>query len=382
MKKLLVVVIIVGLFVGGMFLVNNKKVSKDSLEIDEFPEEKTSDMFNDYYNDASKLMSKMTLEEKVGQLFLVRYENVYVTKQITKYYPGGYILFAKDFDNHTKSSIKSELNAHQSESKIPLIFGVDEEGGYVTRVSRYKAFRDSKFLSPRSYYEQGGYELVKSMEDEKAKLLLSLGLNLNLAPVADLSTDINDFINIRTFGRDAKETSVYISNMVGYANKGGIASCLKHFPGYGNNADTHTGSAYDKRSYETFTTGDYLPFIGGINAGVPTIMVSHNVMECVDSTYPASLSSKVINELREKLGFSGIIMTDDLVMDAIKDYAKDGSAAVLAINAGNDMITTTDFETMYNIVLNAVKNGDISEKIIDKAVKRILAFKYQYKIIK
>ena len=170
--------------------------------------------------------------------------------------------------------------------------------------------------------------------------------------------------------------------MVGYAKDSGISSCLKHFPGYGNNVDTHTGSAYDKRSYETFTSSDYLPFISGIKAGVPSIMVSHNVMESVDSTYPASLSKKVITgELRDKLNFSGIVITDDLAMDAVKSYVTDGSAAVLAINAGNDMIITSDFETMFKEVLKAVNSGIIEQETINNAVRRIIAWKHAYQLM-
>ena len=291
-------------------------------------------------------------------------------------------MFAKDFEDHTKTTIKSELDAHQKLSKIPLTFAVDEEGGYVTRVSRFSEFRSEKFQSNQYYYNLGGYDKLKEIEEEKASLLLSLGLNMNLAPVADVSTDVNDFIHIRTFGKDANETSTFISNMVGYAKESGISSCLKHFPGYGNNVDTHTGSAYDKRSYETFTGSDYLPFISGIKAGVPSIMVSHNVMESVDSNYPASLSKKVITgELREKLDFSGIVITDDLAMDAVKSYVNEGSAAVLAINAGNDMIITSDFETMYKEVLNAVNDGTIKKETVDNAVRRILAWKHAYKLM-
>jgi beta-N-acetylhexosaminidase len=175
---------------------------------------------------------------------------------------------------------------------------------------------------------------------------------------------------------------IFISNIVSYNNASNISSCLKHFPGYGNNVDTHTGSAYDKRSYETFTNSDYLPFISGIKAGVPSIMVSHNVMESVDSTYPASLSKKVITgELRDKLEFSGIVITDDLAMDAVKSYVTEGSAAVLAINAGNDMIITSDFETMYNEVLKAVNDGTIKIETVDDAVRRILAWKHAYKLM-
>ena len=375
MKKILIVLLIVFIICTGCGKEEKKTVLQDKV----WPEEMLDDLFFDYYQEASEVMEKMSLEEKVGQLFLVRYDAWSCKEQIKNYYPGGYVLFAKDFEDHTKVTIKNELDSNQKLSKIPMIFSVDEEGGYVTRVSRFSQFRSEKFLSSQHYYSVGGYEKLKEIEEEKAKLLLSLGLNMNLAPVADVSTNVNDFIHIRTFGKDATETSTFISNMVTYAKDSGISSCLKHFPGYGNNVDTHTGSAYDKRSYETFTSSDYLPFISGIKAGVPSIMVSHNVMESVDSTYPASLSKKVITgELRDKLEFSGIVITDDLAMSAVKSYVTDGSAAVLAINAGNDMIITSDFETMFKEVLKAVNSGIIEQETINNAVRRIIAWKHAY----
>ena len=378
MKKILIVLLVVFIICTGCGKEEKKTVLQDKV----WPEEMLDDLFFDYYQEASEVMEKMTLEEKVGQLFLVRYDAWSAKEQIKNYYPGGYVLFAKDFEDHTKATIKNELDSNQKLSKIPMIFSVDEEGGYVTRVSRFSQFRSEKFQSNQYYYNLGGYEKLKEIEEEKAKLLLSLGLNMNLAPVADVSTNANDFIHIRTFGKDAKETSTFISNMVGYAKDSGISSCLKHFPGYGNNVDTHTGSAYDKRSYETFTNSDYLPFISGIKAGVPSIMVSHNVMESVDNTYPASLSKKVITgELREKLNFSGIVITDDLAMDAVKSYVTEGSAAVLAINAGNDMIITSDFETMYKEVLKAVNSGIIEQETINNAVRRIIAWKHAYQLM-
>lgn len=384
MKKILILIIMLVAIVGGCYFVFKDKdeVIQPKEIIEEFPEEETNDIFNEYYNDAAKLMSGMTLEEKVGQLFLVRYDTSTAGKQITNYYAGGFVLFAKDFQNHTKVTIKKEIDAKQGISKIPLALAVDEEGGYVTRVSRFPAFRSERFKSNRVLFETGGYELVESSEKEKAELLLSLGLNLNLAPVADVSTDSNDYINIRTFGRDARETSTFISNIVTYNNKYGISSCLKHFPGYGNNVDTHNGIAIDNRSYESFVNNDFLPFKSGIGAGVPTILVSHNIVNSMDSKYPASLSKKVIDELRNTLGFSGVVITDDLAMGAVAKFVDGNTAATLAINAGNDMIITSSFETMYNEVLNNVKSGIIKEETIDKAVKRILAWKYAYKIIK
>ena len=323
----------------------------------------------------------MTLEEKVGQIFLVRYSKE-LTSKWASLYPGGYLLFAKDFENHTKESINTELKKLQEKQKNPLIIAVDEEGGYVTRVSRFPAFREEKFSSPRYYYETGGYELLEQTEKEKAELLTSLGINLNLAPVADVSTNPNDFINNRTFGRNAQETAEFIKHMVQYANNNHIASCLKHFPGYGNNEDTHTGVAIDNRELDYLKENDFLPFQAGIEENVPCILVSHNVITALDSNYPASLSNKVIAELRETLKYNKVVITDDLAMDAVKAYVENNEAATLAINAGNDMIITSDFETMYQEVLQSVKDKKIPEERLNQALTRNINWKIEMGLIK
>ena len=383
MKKIFLILLVLGIVFGFYFYHNVDKndvtnnIDKQAQEVVEV----SDDLFGKYYNDANRVLKEMTLEEKIGQLFLVRYDVSTSSKQITDYYAGGFVLFAKDFQDHTKESIKKELKDRQKLSKIPLALAVDEEGGYVTRVSRFPAFRSERFKSNRELFEIGGYELVESSEKEKARLLLSLGLNLNLAPVADVSVDENDFMNIRTFGRNAEDTALFISNIVNYNNASNMSSCLKHFPGYGNNEDTHNGTAIDNRSYEDFVNSDYLPFKSGIDAKVPFILISHNIVNSIDSEYPASLSSKIIGELREKLGFSGIIITDDLEMGAVKQYTVENKGATLAINAGNDMIITSDFENMFNEVLNNVKNDIIDEETIDIAVRRIIAWKYAYGLI-
>ena len=381
-KKKIVWLLLIVFIILGIYLYKNNNIEEKNIIKEKKINDKTitKGIFKNYYNKASKIVDKMTIEEKVGQLFLVRY-NKNDVEYLSNFYPGGYILFAKDFQNHTKESLRKEIEHNQELNKYKLIIGVDEEGGYVTRVSRFPAFRSEKFASPRTYYEQGGYDLLEKMENEKATLLKEIGINLNLAPVADISTDENDFINNRTFGRDAKETSNYIKNMVKYANNNKINSCLKHFPGYGNNEDTHTGMAIDNRNYETFKENDYLPFIAGIEENVPCILVSHNIMMSVDNTYPSTLSEKVIKELRDTLGFTGIIITDDLSMDAVKKYVEDSSAATLAINAGNDMLITSDFISMKNEVLNSLKEGIIKEETINKAVTRIIAWKYYSELL-
>ena len=386
MKKFIILILfIIGFVLGYMYYkdmsskeVVNVEKENNAIVIDK---KYKDDLFYDKYLEATEILNKMSLEEKVGQLFLVRYDSSITENYISNYHVGGFILFAKDFQNHTKKTISDEINSIQDLSTLPLAIAVDEEGGYVTRVSRFTNFRESKFLSPKEYYETGGYELLQQMENEKANLLKSIGVNLNLAPVVDISTSPNDFIYSRSFGRDANETSVFAKNMVKYSKNNNISSCLKHFPGYGNNVDTHTGIAIDNREYEVFKNSDYLPFISGIEEGVPFILISHNIVNSIDSTYPSSLSKKVItDELRDKLKFSGIVVTDDLDMDAVKSYASDGNAATLAINAGADMIITSDYVNMYNEVLNSVSNNTIDISVIDNAVRRIIAWKLSYSL--
>ena len=192
----------------------------------------------------------MTVEEKVGQLFLARYDEANALAHTEAYHLGGWILFSPDFDGETPDSIRAEINALQAVSDIPLLIAVDEEGGTVTRVSRYSAFRSSKFPSPRSLYNNGGIELVLKTEAEKSELLSSLGINVNVAPVCDITTDSGAFMYSRSLGLSPKKTGAVVTGMVETAAEYGVASVLKHFPGYGNNADTHVCIARDTRTLE------------------------------------------------------------------------------------------------------------------------------------
>ena len=204
---------------------------------------------------------------------------------------------------------------------------------------------------------------------------------MNLAPVADVSTNPYDYIYDRTFGDNAKETSEYVSLVVKTMKENNIGSSLKHFPGYGNNEDTHTGFSIDERSYETFENSDFLPFIAGINAGASSILVSHNIIKAIDEELPASLSPKVNKIIRDTLKFNGVIMTDDLQMSAIKEYIGDTNSAVLAVIAGNDLIIASDFDIQIPSVLEAIQNGTITEERINESVLRILCLKLNLGII-
>lgn len=324
---------------------------------------------------AETLLTGMTLEEKVGQMFIARCPETDAAGKAADYHLGGYILFARDFAGKTKEQAAADIQSYQDAAQIPLLIGVDEEGGTVNRVSLYPAFRDTPFRSPQSLYRDGGFPAIRSDTLEKCRLLQGLGINLNFAPVCDVSTDPADFIYPRAFGQDAAGTAAYVQTVVEAMQEQQMGSVLKHFPGYGNNADTHTGMAYDNRPYETFVSSDFLPFSAGIKAGADMVLVAHNIVNCMDSRYPASLSPRVHQILREDLGFAGVIVTDDLYMDGVRDFAGDEQAAVLAVQAGNDLLCCTDFEIQIPAVLAAVENGTIPESRIDQSVLRILEMK-------
>ncbi len=288
----------------------------------------SKELWEEYYESAQKMVEKMSLEEKVDQLFLVRYPGDNAKTEVKTKAPGGYILFARDFKDKTKEEMTLELNNLQNESKVPLLLAVDEEGGSVVRVSAYEAFRSTPFKAPQKF---DTLEALLEESKEKSMLLKSIGLNMNLTPVVDVTENTNAFIYARTYGKDATMTAQYADALIRQMNQDDMIASMKHFPGYGDNVDTHTGIAIDERSKEEFETVDFLPFISGIKVGAPTILVNHNVVKCMDEKMPASLSKNVHDVLRNELDFSGVIVTDDLAMDAVKSYVENGEAAVQAV---------------------------------------------------
>lgn len=328
-----------------------------------------------------KYVDSMTIEQQIAQMFFARCPSNNAVSQIEQYQPGGYILFARDFANQTPSSVKKIISEYQKASKTPMLIGVDEEGGTVVRVSKYPAFRAYPFLSPADIYNKDGLNGLTKNTAEKDALLKSLGINVNLAPVCDVSQNPSDYIYKRTLGKDGKETAECIRVIVTQMKKDKVGATLKHFPGYGSNVDTHTGIAVDTRSIESFRKNDFLPFIAGINAGAGAVMINHNIINCMDSKRPASLSPTVNKVLRNELGFKGVIMTDDLSMSAITKYTDGKNAAVSAVIAGSDMLISSDFVNQYNAVLSAVQNGTISKSRIMQSCLRIVQWKVNLGLI-
>ena len=335
---------------------------------------------------AQERLATLTVEEKVGQMFFARRPETGSAEDAAAWHLGGYVLFGRDYQDSEGDwltreaflqSIQADQSAAQADTGIPLLIGSDEEGGTVTRASRNPNLFETPFLSPQALLAAGGTETLAADAASKSQALLELGINVNLAPVCDVSTNAEDFIYDRTCGLMAADTAQAVAAQVEAMRSAGMGSVLKHFPGYGSNTDTHTGAAVDQRPLEEFQQEDFLPFAAGIEAGGDTtaVLVSHNTMAAVDDTLPASLSPAVHELLREELGFDGVAITDDLAMEAVSDENFSTPAAVLAVLAGNDLLISSDYAVQIPQVLAAVEDGTIPMERIDEAVTRVLLWK-------
>ena len=317
-------------------------------------------------------LATMTLEEKVGQLFWARVPSDHQIEDLKSYHLSGYILFGRDFEGRSIEDIKALTKGYQAAAQIPLLIGSDEEGGTVTRIS---SILETPFQSPMALYHQGGMEAVLSDTKQKAELLKSVGINAGLFPVADLAREQSAFIYDRTIGQDAQTTASYVQQVVEELKKSKVGSTLKHFPGYGDNGDSHTAIIQDNRSLEELRQADFLPFQAGIDAGAGSVLVSHNILSKID-TVPSSISPKITDLLRKELHFKGVIMTDDFDMAGIADFVSQDEAAFQVIVAGNDLILGSSYQTQIPYLLKKISSGELTEERIDESVRRILTWKY------
>lgn len=383
-KKYIIIflcIIILTSAISKIFFISSKKdtQSQETKILNSNIEEKASkELFSEYYEKANQKIKNMTLEEKIGQMLLVRLPNENQLQELEKYKFAGYLYFEKDFQNKTEEVVKNEIQSLQKVSDIPLLIAVDEEGGKVVRISSNSKLVKEKFKSPRELYMSGGFEEIKRDTVNKSKILYNLGINLNLAPVIDVSTKREDYIYERTLGEGTRLTAIYAETVIKASKDTKVSYTLKHFPGYGNNKDTHKQNSIDTKTYKEILTFDIPAFRVGIEAGAEAIMVSHNIVTSIDENNPASLSKKVHDILRSNLHFTGIIITDDLAMEAVKN---DEDATVKAVLAGNDLIITTDYIKSVETVKRAVQDGKIKIEIINNAVRNIIAWKYYKKML-
>lgn len=330
-------------------------------------------IFKDYYILAYNKLKTLSLEEKIAQLLLVRYPDTNQKEQLQKYQFSGYVFFERDFRNKNEKEVQKMMSDLQKVSKVPILTAVDEEGGKVVRISSNSNLVKEPFKSSSELYKIGGLDKIKEDTINKSVILHELGINLNLAPVVDVTTSPSSYMYERTLKEDTSKTADYAKTVIESSKGLGVSYTLKHFPGYADNSDTHTSTATDRRSYDDIVKNDLPPFEKGIDSGAEAVLISHNTVDSIDSSNPASLSTDVHNLLRNKLDFTGIIMTDDLDMGATKSIDNKVTKALLA---GNDLVIVTDYLESMNDIKSSIDDNTISEELIDKLAFRVLAWKY------
>lgn len=354
------------------------------------------------------ILSSLTLEEKVGQLFLVRPDALDpalsqqeiddadghgvtevsdAMRQFLNRYPvGGVVLFGKNIAGEPQ--LHTLIEDLQQTSRVPLLIGVDEEGGAVSRLANTPGFDLAQYKSAAAVGAQGP-DAVRAMYTEIGTYLSGYGITLDFAPVADVNTNPdNSVIGSRAFSSDPQEASDCVAAAVQGFARTGVLCCLKHFPGHGDTAgDSHDGAVSTHKTMEALRACEFLPFQAGIRAGAPLVMVGHIATPYAvtgeDAALPATFSRTMITDvLRGELGFTGVVVTDSLSMGAVTEAYTPGEAAVLALQAGADLLLMpAGLSQAYEEVLAAVEDGRLTEARIDESVNRILALKRQAGLI-
>lgn len=331
------------------------------------------------------IMQRMTLNQKLGQLMLVQFVGPSyspdLSTMVSQFDVGAVLIFAANNNIESKPQLKGLIQQMQSNSSVPLMVSIDQEGGTVDRLAHLDGTRPSAAAigatnDPHRAWEEG-------MQD--AKDLSYYGINLNLAPVVDVTNVFSQQLYLRTFGNNptivTKMASAYLQ---GLQQSKKVLGTLKHFPGLGDVAsDPHITVPYLYRSESQLEAIDWAPYRALIAQGnVYSVMVTHEIVQAVDGSKPSSLSYKLVTGiLRDKLGFQGVIVTDSLTMEGITAYYTEAQAAVMAVEAGDDLLmgasTPADVAAMVEGLKQAVNSGEISQPRIDDSVRRILMLKYQ-----
>ena len=306
-------------------------------------------------------MEHMTVEEKVGQMLMMDFRknpddsgmtvlSEDVAQKIADYHLGGIILFAENLD--TAEQTKELVADMQKAADMPLLIGIDEEGGMVSRLDKSQIPHTS---IPNAKDMNGDTAQAETAGKEIGSVLSELGINVDFAPIADIHTNPeNTVIGDRAYGTDAQTVADMAS------------------------AFTHDGMAVSEHDLQRLQEVEFVPFHRLADEGIDLMMVGHITMPNVtDDGLPASLSKEAIDLLREELDYDGIVITDAMNMGAVVDYYPDGEAAVKAVEAGVDIVLMpADLDDAYNSLCEAVQTGEISEKRLDESVERILSLKY------
>ncbi len=316
----------------------------------------------------------MSVADKVGQLFVTRFSSrADGLAKIRKYRVGGLIYFPENFSSPARTAAQS--NALQKASKVPLLLGVDEEQGIVSRTPFITRFPGNMALGAT-----GDPADARAAARVTGAELRAVGINLDYAPDADVNVNPrNPVIGLRSFGADPALASKMVTGAIQGYQDAGVAVSPKHFPGHGDTAtDSHTGLPVITHSRRTWERLDAPPFQAAVAAGADMIMTAHIVVPRLDrSGDPSTLSKTVLTGLlRGTLGYQGVITTDSLEMAGVRQKYGDAAVPVRAILAGADQVLMPpSLPRAYRAVVAAVRSGKISRRRLDESVTRILRLK-------
>ena len=349
------------------------------------------------------MLKKMTLREKVGQMFFVRVESLDPSIEWTTYddlanlknqeitmkmrkvnhdYPvGGIILYAWNIEDETQ--LASIIKQVRSLNGSPLLC-IDEEGGRVSRIANNPNFHVKKYESMAAIGATGDPKNAYECGNTIGTYLKRYDFDIDFAPVADVNTNPdNIIIGPRAFSDDPTVAAPMVTNYLQGLKDAGITGCIKHFPGHGDTTnDTHSGYVQSLKTWDEMNQCEMVTFRAGIQWGCQLIMTAHIAVPNVTGTnIPSTLSPVVLQDkLRGELGYQNIIITDGMEMGAITMHYTSGEAAVGSIKAGVDIVLgPRDFTEAFDAVIAAVNNGTLSEERINQSVRRILTLRYAMK---
>lgn len=349
------------------------------------PEVHHISVFTEFEKDFS--LSDLSLEEKVGQMIFAGIKGTDITNEtkkiISTHQVGGIILFKDNLKNANQSvSLLNAIKQENTNNKVPLFLGVDEEGGRISRLPELTKLPTNEELGKRNDISLS-YNIGKLLGKE----LSAFGFNLDFAPVLDINSNPdNPIIGDRSFGTDAELVSELGLQMMKGIQSEQVISVIKHFPGHGDTAvDSHKELPIIQKSIEELQALELIPFKHAVEQGAEVVMVGHILLPKIDSTYPASISERIITDvLREQLGYEGIIITDDMTMKAILNNLEIGESAVSAVKSGNDIVLVAhnyaNVKKAIDSIIKAIEDGEITEQRIDESVKRILSIKKKYNL--
>ena len=329
---------------------------------------------------AEEIMNRMTLEEKVAQMFMA--SDGADAETAAALGLGAVCLQSEQLENLTPSDVSALLRGYEAEGALPVLLAVNEEGGSVNTVSAIPTLRSRPFLSPRELLTMGGMKLVDGDTREKSQLLGSMGIHMNLAPVCDVAEQESAMMYERSAKGDGEAVGRYAETVLTAMHDSKIIGVLKYFPGYGElEGESSDALLTDSRTMEQLEDTALVPFAAGIDAGAEAVMMANTVVAAVDDTRPASLSPTVHKLLRRQLGFEGIVISGSLQGDGMEAYGDVGQLAVMAVQAGCDLLYTADYARQIDAVVHSVKLGELSEERVEESVLRILQLKIAHGVM-